>query len=193
VVGKAIALMGEYKRLGQILSVHVNLSGKSIGDPKLAAFIEKALVEGGVDPSCLVFELTETAAIANLPQARAFADRMHRCGCRLALDNFGAGLASFYYLKNFPFDYLKIDGEFIRRLGINPIDQLVVKAIVCIAQGMGQKTIAEFVADANAACLLRDSGVDYAQGYYIGLPKPVAELLQHSSDLIGESPYTSLL
>jgi diguanylate cyclase (GGDEF)-like protein/PAS domain S-box-containing protein len=193
VVRKAIALIGECARLGRSLTLNVNLSGKSIGDPELAVFIENALMEGGIDPSYLVFELTETAAIANVPQARAFADRMHRCGCRLALDNFGAGLASFYYLKNFPFDYLKIDGEFIRRLGINPIDQLVVKAIVCIAQGMGQKTIAEFVADANAACLLRDSGVDYAQGYYIGLPKPVAELLQHSSDLIGESPYTSLL
>jgi EAL domain-containing protein (putative c-di-GMP-specific phosphodiesterase class I) len=100
---------------------------------------------------------------------------MHRCGCRLALDNFGAGLASFYYLKNFPFDYLKIDGEFIRRFSVNPIDQLVVKAIVSIAQGMGKKTIAEFVADENAVRLLRDSGVDYAQGYQIGLPQPVAD------------------
>jgi diguanylate cyclase (GGDEF)-like protein/PAS domain S-box-containing protein len=193
VVRKAIALIGERARLGQSLTLNVNLSGKSIGDPELAVFIENALMEGGIDPSCLVFELTETAAIANVPQARAFADRMHRCGCRLALDNFGAGLASFYYLKNFPFDYLKIDGEFIRRLGINPIDQLVVKAIVCIAQGMGQKTIAEFVADADAVGLLRDSGVDYAQGYYIGLPKPVAELPQHSPELIGKSPYMSLL
>ena len=73
----------------------------------------------------------------------------------------------------------------IRRLSVNPIDQLVVKAIVCIAQGMGKKTIAEFVADANAVCLLRDSGVDYAQGYHIGLPKPVAEFLQHSPERIG--------
>jgi EAL domain-containing protein (putative c-di-GMP-specific phosphodiesterase class I) len=193
VVRKAIALIGECARLGRRLTLNVNLSGKSIGDPELAVFIENALMDSGIDPSCLVFELTETAAIANVPQARAFADRMHRCGCRLALDNFGAGLASFYYLKNFPFDYLKIDGEFIRRLGINPTDQLVVKAIVCIAQGMGQKTIAEFVPDANAVCLLRDSGVDYAQGYYIGLPKPVAELLRHSPEPIGESPCMSLL
>jgi diguanylate cyclase (GGDEF)-like protein/PAS domain S-box-containing protein len=185
VIRKAIALIGEYERLGQSLTLNVNLSGKSIGDPKLAVFIENALVQGGIDPSCLVFELTETAAIANLSQARAFADRVHRCGCRLALDNFGAGLASFYYLKNFPFDYLKIDGEFIRRLSVNPIDQLVVKAIVCIAQGMGKKTIAEFVADSDAVRLLRDSGVDYAQGYHIGQPKPVAEVLQHSPRLTG--------
>jgi EAL domain-containing protein (putative c-di-GMP-specific phosphodiesterase class I) len=185
VVRKAIALIGEYQRLGQSLTLNVNLSGKSIGDPKLAVFIENAVVEGGIDPSCLVFELTETAAMANISQARTFADRMHRCGCRLALDNFGAGLGSFHYLKNFPFDYLKIDGEFIRRLSVNPIDQLVVKAIVCIAQGMGKKTIAAFIADTEAVCLLRDSGVDYAQGYYIGLPKPVAEFLQHPQGLIG--------
>jgi diguanylate cyclase (GGDEF)-like protein/PAS domain S-box-containing protein len=178
VVRKAIALIGEYARSGRSLRLHVNLSGKSIGNPKLAAFIEKSLADEAIDPACLVFELTETAAISNLSHARAFADRMHRCGCLLALDNFGAGLASFYYLKNFPFDYLKIDGEFIRRLGVNPVDQLVVKAIVCIAQGMGKKTVAEFVTDANAVCLLRDSGVDFAQGYHVGLPRPVAEYLE---------------
>ncbi len=185
VVRKAIALIGEYERSGRSLTLHVNLSGNSIGDPKLGAFIENALAEGGIDPSCLVFELTETAAIANLPHARAFANRMHRCGCRLALDNFGAGLASFYYLKNYPFDYLKIDGEFIRRLSVNPIDQLVVKAIVCIAQGMGKKTIAEFVTDANAIRLLRDSGVDFAQGYHVGLPRPVAGFLQDPPERTG--------
>jgi diguanylate cyclase (GGDEF)-like protein/PAS domain S-box-containing protein len=192
VLRKAIALIAAYERTGRKLTLNVNLSGKSIGDPKLAGYIEEALAEGGIDPSRLVLELTETAAIANLQQARAFADRMHHCGCRLALDNFGAGLASFYYLKNFPFDYIKIDGEFIRRLSANPIDQVVVKAVVCIAQGMGKKTIAEFVADANAVCLLRDCGVDYAQGYHIGLPQPVASLLQHSTELTGELPCVSL-
>jgi len=79
------------------------------------------------------------AAIANLRQARASADRVHNCGCQLALDNFGAGLESFYYLKNLPFDYLKIDGEFTRRLSVNPADQLVVRAIVRITQGIGKK------------------------------------------------------
>jgi len=185
VVRKAITLIAECERSGRSLTLNVNLSGKSIGDPQLAVFIENALVEGGIDPSCLVFELTETAAIANLPQARAFADRMHRCGCRLALDNFGAGLASFYYLKNFPFDYLKIDGEFIHRLSVNPLDQLLVKAIVGIAQGMSKKTIAESVEDTNAVCLLRDIGVDYAQGYHISPPKPVAEFLQPFPELTG--------
>jgi diguanylate cyclase (GGDEF)-like protein len=184
VVRKAIALIAAYKRAGQRLALNVNLSGKSIGDPKLAGLIESALAEGGIDPACLVFEITETAAVANLQQARAFADRMHSCGCGLALDNFGAGLASFYYLKNFPFDYLKIDGEFIRGLSINPVDRLVVQAIVCIAQGMGKKTVAEFVADASSVCLLRDNGVHYAQGYHIGLPRPVAEVLPAIEDSV---------
>jgi EAL domain-containing protein (putative c-di-GMP-specific phosphodiesterase class I) len=180
VVRKAIALIREYEQSGQRLTLNVNLSGNSIGDPRLSGFIEDALAEGGIDPSCLVFELTEAAAINNLQQTHAFADRMHQCGCRLALDNFGAGLASFYYLKNLPFDYLKIDGEFIRHLSVNPVDHLVVKAIVCIARGMGKKTIAEFVADTHTVRLLRDSGVDYAQGYKVGVPRPVTEYLQHS-------------
>jgi diguanylate cyclase (GGDEF)-like protein/PAS domain S-box-containing protein len=188
VIRNAIKLIAAYQRAGRRLALNVNLAGKSIGDPKLAGFIENALLEGGIDPACLVFELTETAAIANLQQARAFADRMHRCGCLLALDNFGAGLASFYYLKNFPFDYLKIDGEFIRRASVNPADQVVVRAIVCIAQGMGKKTVAEFVADADTVCLLRDSGVDYAQGYYIGLPRPVAEVLPPIDEMVACQP-----
>lgn len=179
VVRKAIALIAAHARAGRKLVLNVNLSGKSIGDPRLVGLVEDALAEGGIDPACLVFELTETAAIANLQQARAFADHFHSRGCQLALDDFGAGFASFYYLKNFPFDFLKIDGEFIRGLSASPVDRLVVRAIVGIAPGMGKKTVAEFVTDADAACLLRESGVDYAQGYHIGRPRPVTEVLPH--------------
>jgi len=130
-----------------------------------------------IDPASLVFELIETAAIANLEQARTFANHFHNRGCQFALDDFGAGFASFYYLKNFPFDYLKIDGEFIRGLTTSPVDRLLVQAIVGIARGMGKKTVAEFVADAEATDLLGESGVDYAQDYHIGLPRPIAEVL----------------
>ena len=154
--------------------LHVNLSGKSICDPQFVGIVEEALLEGGIDPACLILEITETAAISNLEQARVFADRLRRRGCLVALDDFGAGFASFYYIKNFPFDYLKIDGEFIRDLGVNPVNRLVVQAIVGIARGMRKKTIAEFVGDADSVRLLRESGVDYAQGYHIGRPQPVA-------------------
>jgi EAL domain-containing protein (putative c-di-GMP-specific phosphodiesterase class I) len=184
VVRNAIAVIAAYERAGQRLVLNVNLSVKSIGDPRLAGLIESALVEGGIDPTCLVLEITETASVANLQPARSVADRMHSCGCGLALDNFGAGLASFYYLKNFPFDYLKNDGEFIRGLSVNPVDRLVVQTIVCIAQGTGKKTVAEFVADATSVCLLRDSGVHYAQGYHIGLPRPIAEVLPAMEDSV---------
>jgi EAL domain-containing protein (putative c-di-GMP-specific phosphodiesterase class I) len=176
VVRKAIALIAEYSRAGRKLVLHVNLSGKSICDPRFAGVVEEALVEGGIDPACLVLEMTEAAAIANLEQARVFADRLRKHGCLFALDDFGAGFASFYYLKNFPFDYLKIDGEFIRDLGANPVNRLVVQAIVGIARGMGKKTVAEFVGDADTARLLRESGVDYAQGYHVGPPRPVTEV-----------------
>ena len=178
VVRKAISLIAEHARRGIRLVLNVNLSGKSIGDRKLATLIEEALAEGGIDPALLNFELTETAAIANLEEAKAFAIRLRGQGCLFALDDFGAGFGSFYYLKNFPFDYLKIDGDFIRGLATSPVDQLVVEAIVGIARGMGKRTVAEFVADEETAILLRKIGVDCAQGYYIGMPRAVSEVLQ---------------
>jgi EAL domain-containing protein (putative c-di-GMP-specific phosphodiesterase class I) len=178
VVRKAIALIAEHARAGLKLVLNVNLSGKSIGDRKLAALVEEALAEAGIDPARLNFELTETAAIANVEEARTFASRLRRRGCQFALDDFGAGFGSFYYLKNFPFDYLKIDGDFIRGLATSPMDQLVVEAIVSIARGMGKRTVAEFVADEETACLLRKIGVDYAQGHHFGMPRPVADVLQ---------------
>jgi diguanylate cyclase (GGDEF)-like protein/PAS domain S-box-containing protein len=178
VVRKAIALIAAHARVGLDLVLNVNLSGKSIGDRKLAALIEEALGEAEIDPTRLNFELTETAAIANVEDAKIFASRLRGRGCRFALDDFGAGFGSFYYLKNFPFDYLKIDGDFIRGLATSPMDQLVVEAIVSIAQGMGKKTIAEFVADEGTMHLLREIGVDCAQGYHIGMPRPVSEVLR---------------
>jgi EAL domain-containing protein (putative c-di-GMP-specific phosphodiesterase class I) len=181
VVRKAIALIAEHERAGLKLVLNVNLSGKSIGDRKLAALIENELAETGIDPARLNFELTETAAIANVEEARAFASRLRGRGCQFSPDDFGAGFGSFYYLKNFPFDYLKIDGDFIRALATSPMDQLVVEAIVSIARGMGKKTVAEFVADEETACLLCKIGVDYAQGHHFGMPKPVADVLQPES------------
>jgi diguanylate cyclase (GGDEF)-like protein/PAS domain S-box-containing protein len=185
VVRKAIALIAEHASAGLSLVLNVNLSGKSIGDRRLAALTEDALVESGIDPTRLIFELTETAAISNIEQARAFAVRMQARGCQFALDDFGAGFGSFYYLKNFPFDYLKIDGDFIRDVTSSPMNQLVVSAIVGIARGMGKKTVAEFVADAESAHLLRAIGVDHAQGHHIGMPRPVSEVLQPSRRIRG--------
>ena len=177
VARKAIALIAEHERAGHELVLNINLSGKSIGDLKLATLIEEALTQAGIDASRLNFELTETAAIANIEDAKAFADRLRGRGCKFALDDFGAGFGSFYYLKNFPFDSLKIDGEFIRGLSSSSMDRLVIEAIVSIARGMGKTTVAEFVADERTIHLLREIGVDFAQGYHIGMPRPVSEVL----------------
>lgn len=178
VVRRAIAMIAAHARAGRRLVLNVNLSGKSIGDPKLAALTEDAMAAAGIDPAQLIFELTETAAISNIEEAKAFAIRLHGQGFRFALDDFGAGFGSFYYLKSFPFDFIKIDGEFVRGLTTNPMNQLVISAIVSIARGMGKKTVAEFVADEESARLLLNLGVDFAQGYHIGVPRPISEVLQ---------------
>jgi diguanylate cyclase (GGDEF)-like protein/PAS domain S-box-containing protein len=177
VTRKAIELIAEHARAGRRLVLHVNLSGKSIGDPKVTALIENALAMSGIDPAQLVFELTETTAIANIEEAKAFAHRMHARGCQFALDDFGAGFGSFFYLKNLPFDYFKIDGDFIRGIVANPMDQLVVRAIIGIARGMEKKTIAEFVADEETARMVQQLGVDYAQGYHVGKPRPLLDVV----------------
>lgn len=177
VVRQAIALIAEQARCSRPVILNINLSGKSICDPRFAAATEAILAESGIDPASLVFELTETAAIANLREATTFAHRLRQQGCQFALDDFGAGFGSFYYLKHLPFDFLKIDGDFVRDFAASPVDRLVVRAIVEIAEGMGKKTIAECVENTNVAGLLRETGVNYAQGYHLGRPLPVREAL----------------
>lgn len=175
VVQQAVALIAAQARAGRSLTLNLNISAKSIGDPHLVTVIDQALSNAGIDPACLVFELTETAAIGNIERARAFTTELRSRGCRFALDDFGAGFGSFYYLKHLAFDYFKIAGDFIRGFGANTTDQLVVEAIVGIARGMGKKTVAEFVTDQDMTDRLRRSGIDYAQGFHIGVPRPIAE------------------
>jgi len=105
--------------------------------------------------------------------ARPLRDR----GCRFALDDFGAGFGSFYYLKHLPFDYVKIDGEFVQHATSGHIDQLVIEAVVRIAKGLSKETIAEFVTDEKTKRMVTRLGVDYAQGYHIGEPVPIAKLI----------------
>jgi diguanylate cyclase (GGDEF)-like protein/PAS domain S-box-containing protein len=173
VVRRAIALLAEHERAGRELVLTVNLSGRTIGDPELFELLEHDLASTGIDASRLVLEITETAAIENMEEARVFAERLAALGCRLALDDFGSGFGSFYYLKHLPFHYLKIDGDFVRNLTRNPIDQAVVRSIVQIAGSVGYETIAEFVADEATLLAVREYGVDFAQGFEIGIPKPV--------------------
>ena len=159
-------------------TLNVNVSGRTIGSPEFVSLVEAVLDQYGVDPSRLVFELTETAAISNIAQAKLFAERMREMGCRIALDDFGSGFGSFQYLKSLPFDLLKISGEFVKDLTSGTIDQVVVKAIVGISREMGKKTVAEFVESAEMATFLRDNGVDCGQGFFLGVPQPVSDLLE---------------
>jgi EAL domain-containing protein (putative c-di-GMP-specific phosphodiesterase class I) len=149
-----------------------------MGDAELFELLEAELRETGIDASKLVLEITETAAIENMEEARVFAERLAALGCRLALDDFGSGFGSFYYLKHLPFDYLKIDGDFVRNLVRTPVDQAVVRSIVQIAGSVGYETIAEFVIDEPTLRAVREYGVDFAQGFHIGVPEPIAALQQ---------------
>ncbi|MDQ3319408.1 MAG: EAL domain-containing protein, partial [Actinomycetota bacterium] len=176
VVGQAVGLIGERRRGGSPIRVAVNLSGRSMGDPALTSHLRKELDRGPAEADDLVLEVAETAATANMEQARSFAERVARLGCRLSLDNFGSGFSSFYYLKYLPVNYLKIDGEFVRKLGTGRIDQEVVRSIVRLAGSVDTRTIAEFVGDQPTYELLSDYGVDYAQGFHVGAPRPVAAI-----------------
>jgi diguanylate cyclase (GGDEF)-like protein/PAS domain S-box-containing protein len=171
VLQRAIALLAHAKRSGHLMHLEVNLSAKSITDPKLPGFVAGELANAGIDGTGLCVEVTETAAIVNVDRARQFAHRLADLGCEFALDDFGAGFASFYYLKHMVFDYVKIDGEFIRRLPDSHINQLVVRSVVDLAQGLGKRTIAECVGDGATLTLLRQYGVDYAQGFHLGRPQ----------------------
>jgi diguanylate cyclase (GGDEF)-like protein len=158
-------------RLGQ--HVAINLSAVSAGDPAVLYEIEQELGRHDTDPGMIVFEITETAVMQNLDRGRLFAERMVALGCSFALDDFGTGFASFTYLKRLPVQYLKIDIEFVSDVVHSQRDRAVVSAIVGLAAGFGQETIAEGVEDEQTADILRELGVTYAQGYLYGRPEAV--------------------
>jgi diguanylate cyclase (GGDEF)-like protein/PAS domain S-box-containing protein len=169
----AIDLVAAAELAHEPVTYEVNISARSLGDPDLLPMIARSVIESGINPSSLVFEITETAAIANMEQVRRFAGTLRDLGCSFALDDFGAGFASFYYLKHVPLDWLKIDGDFVRDLPRNATDQLVVRHIAEMAQSLKLHTIAEFVEDASTLEMLTDYGVDCGQGHFVGEPEPI--------------------
>lgn len=146
----------------------VNLSGVSLSDAGLQDYITEQFVRYAIAPEQICFEITETAVIANLPKAQLFMAGMKALGCRFSLDDFGSGLSSFGYLKALPVDYLKIDGIFVRDIATNPINRALVKAINEVGHVMGIQTVAEYVEDGAALSVVRELGIDYAQGYAVG-------------------------
>lgn len=177
VVARALELLASREREGAPVSLHVNLSGASVADLSVLEFIERRLDEGHADPARCTFEMTETPRSHNYEAAAGFADRLTEFGCQVAIDDYGAGFGPFHYLKQIPFDLIKIDGSFVRDMPNSDADQLTVQAIVQIARGLGKTTIAEYVQDDLTTQMLREYGVDMAQGYHLGRPVDVAEAL----------------
>ncbi len=157
---------------GRPMIYEVNISARSLADEALPTLLARLVESVGIDPSLLMFEITETAAVGNMAQARAFATALRTLGCRFALDDFGAGFATFFYLKHIPLDTLKIEGDFVRGLRHNSTDQLLVKHMAELARGLGMRTVAEFVEDEETLKLLANYEIDSAQGYFIGRPEP---------------------
>jgi diguanylate cyclase (GGDEF)-like protein/PAS domain S-box-containing protein len=164
---------------------HLNISAQSIANPEFRKHVADLLDSSKVPARKLCFELTETAAIANLAHAHEFIEDMHSRGCRIALDDFGSGLSSFAYLKNLSVDILKIDGLFIRDLANNEVDQVLVRSMCSMARSLGKVTVAEWVEDRNMLDLLRKLGVDQAQGHGIHKPCALADMI--SERLSGEA------
>ncbi len=159
-------------------SVAINLSGQSLSDRLFLEFVEQQIEACAVVPERVCFEITETAAISNLSMAKRFFSALKPRGCRFALDDFGSGLSSFAYLKSLPVDFLKIDGGFVKDMVRDPIDHAMVEAIHRIGHVMGLQTIAESVEDERILARLKAIGVNYAQGYAVGRPRPLRKLAQ---------------
>jgi diguanylate cyclase (GGDEF)-like protein/PAS domain S-box-containing protein len=170
VVRRAIQILSQQKRGGREILLEVNLSAKTFDDGQLLPMIDDELSRAAISPRSLMLEVTETAAIANIHQAQRFVRALKDLGCLFALDDFGVGFSSFYNLKSLPVDYLKIDGSFVRNLMHDRLNQHLVKAMVDVARVLGKETIAEWVGNAETVDLLREYGVGYAQGYFIGHP-----------------------
>ena len=156
----------------------INLSGQSAVDPAMPAFIDSMLKEHDIKSSNICFELTETAVISNFSQAQKLISFVRNRGCTIALDDFGAGASSFGYLKNLEVDFLKIDGQFVQEMTSNKVDFEMVRSMNSVGKALGIKTIAEFVETEEVMNTLASINVDYAQGYFIGKPSPMADLLQ---------------
>jgi diguanylate cyclase (GGDEF)-like protein/PAS domain S-box-containing protein len=171
VINRAFELAAQHTDL----TMELNLSGATIDDPSLVKYVADRLEHHGADPSRIVFELTETAAISNIGKAREMARNLSELGCQFAIDDFGAGFSTFYYLKYFPAQYVKIDGEFLSEKR-NRTDDLVIESIVKIGRDLGKKTVAEYVSDEARMKRVRSLGVDYGQGYYFAAPFPAEQL-----------------
>jgi len=185
VISTTIARLSEAHEIveSQGANFSINLSGQTLGDDDILEFIEDEIDQSMLGYSSFCFEITESAAVSNLDKAQAFIDRLRHRGCQISLDDFGAGLSSFAYLKNFNVDTLKIDGSFIRDITDNRISESMVAAITQVAKVMELKTVAEYVETEETRILLRKLGVDFVQGHIVGRPIPLDIVLAEMADV----------
>ncbi len=173
---------GDFRRLARDRGVErpaefsINLSGHSLSSPEFGEFVREGIARHGIPPDCICFEITETAAIANVERARGAIEDLRALGVRFWLDDFGSGLSSFNYLKHFPVDGLKIDGFFVKGVARNELDYALVEAIQKIATSMGLATVAECVESEEIALRLLAIGVPWGQGYHLGAPQPLSAI-----------------
>ena len=177
VITRAITAIGSEAAAGRTLQLSVNVSRTSVSDPRFLDLINHLLLEHDADPASLMLEISETAAVADIPATQRFARSLQALGCKIALDDFGAGFGSFYYLKHLPFDLVKIDGEFVKGATSQLSDRLIIQSVADIARGLGKQTIAESVPDDASLRLLGRHGVDLAQGFHLAQPQPFETLL----------------
>lgn len=179
ILDKVLMLLSENRNvLSQIDKCSINLSGQSLVSEGFLPFIMAKLKEYEIQPSKICFEITETAAIANLDQATSFVQSLKDLGCYFALDDFGSGLSSFAYLKTLPVDFLKIDGMFVKDIHNDNVSRAMVKAINEMGHVLGKQTIAEYVENEEILNILKDIGVDFAQGFHAGRPLPILEFFE---------------
>lgn len=179
VIKNAVQALASRDDDGQDISLSINLSGQTLEDESLAAYIHNIVSKYGVKPESLLFEITETSAIANLEVANKFITSLQNLGYKFALDDFGSGFSSFSHLKYLPVDEIKIDGIFIQGMLHDSVDRAIIESIVQIAHTVGKRTVAEFVESAEILRMLKAAGVDFVQGYYVG--RPSGSMIQPAS------------
>lgn len=185
VVKRVLHHYGE--RLGAIPGVQlcINLSGNSMNDPKFLAFFLDVLEHSVIPPTALTMEITETSLINNLSTAGEIIQTLRSVGCKIALDDFGIGLSSFSYLRSFKVDFIKIDGSFVRNITHSAVDFAIVKAINNIAHEINSQTVAEFVESESIMAMVKELGLDFAQGYGLGRPEPIEQILVRTAQGTG--------
>lgn len=176
VINSVFKTLSQMKNNEQLQSIAINLSGYTLSNPKLETYLDQCFNLYAIDPKKICFELTETHMMMNLEHATAILSKLRKHGCTVSLDDFGAGMSSFGYLRKLPVDKIKIDGSFVKDMDKSTVDYTFVESITKVAKAMNIKTVAEFVETENIENLLTELNVDYGQGYFIDKPKPWNEI-----------------